>query len=480
MTYTLLHISDLHRAQADPIGNAELLSTLLADRDRAAQENPPIGSPDAIVVTGDLVQGARLGLEDYGAELDAQYEVATDFLIRLADEFLDGDRARMVILPGNHDVDWNGAKAAMQLIADEDVPSRFLPAMCGPSSDWRWSWDDRRVYRIVDRAHYDTRLARFDRLVDSFYADVDIMRTPLFRVHPLHDGRIALVAFDSCFGNDCFAFHGQIDEDAMALAHLDLRGQPFELCIAAWHHSIEGDPAATDYMSVSTVEGLIGKGFRLGLHGHQHRAAASTRYIHLPHQEVMAVISAGSLCAGARNLPTGVNRQYNLIEIADDLCSARVHVREMAIAHNFAPARRPEFGFLSYIDLKWKLPDLQPRPQPADSEQALTLDAEQAITAGRFEQAERALGGVSTEPGSYPRSLLVTALQEQHAWDRLAEFLAEPSSIHELVAATNALVELGDYDHAEGVLDRHRYPLQMPVPIVEDLRALIAAKRVLN
>ena len=58
----------------------------------------------------------------------------------------------------------------------------------------------------------------------------------------------------------------------------------------------------------------------------------------------MAVISAGSLCAGPKELPTGVNRQYNVLEISDDSSSVRVHVREMAIGTVFAPARRPEFG----------------------------------------------------------------------------------------------------------------------------------------
>ncbi len=62
MTYTLLHISDLHRLATDPIGNPELLSTLISDRERAAREAPVIAAPDAITVTGDLVQGPRLGI----------------------------------------------------------------------------------------------------------------------------------------------------------------------------------------------------------------------------------------------------------------------------------------------------------------------------------------------------------------------------------------------------------------------------------
>jgi 3',5'-cyclic AMP phosphodiesterase CpdA len=111
---------------------------LVADRDRTAAQDTAIGPPDAIVLTGDLIFGASLDLPDYEAELDAQYEVASDFIDRLADRFLAGDRARLVIVPGNHDIDWNAARAAMEHVAEADVPPRFSQTSCGPNSEWRW------------------------------------------------------------------------------------------------------------------------------------------------------------------------------------------------------------------------------------------------------------------------------------------------------------------------------------------------------
>ena len=348
--------------------------------------------------------------------------------------------------------------------------------MCGPTDELRWSWEERRAYRIVDQGLYKARLARFDALVDSFYAGVDIVRGPLYRMHSLLDERIVIVAFDSCVGNDCFANHGAIAEDAVAKAHLDLQNTPYELRVAVWHHSIDGEPAATDYMSVSTVHRLIGKGFRLGLHGHQHRAAAANRYVHLPEEEVMAVISAGSLCANVRGLPIGVNRQYNLIELAEDLSSARVHVREMAIATNFAPAKRAEFGFSSHVDLSWSLA-ADGAQQRSERERNLTLEAERANAEQRFGDAESSLRRVSRPSGSYARSLLVIALREQHAWERLAEELREPQSIEELVAGTHALAQSGMHHQAEEYLESHRASLQLPAATAGELRSMIAALR---
>jgi 3',5'-cyclic AMP phosphodiesterase CpdA len=478
LPYTILHISDLHRSPADPIGNHELLSALLADRDRAGSEDPAIGAPDAIVVTGDLVYGAPLGQENYEAELDAQYEVAVDFLDLLAENFLDGDRTRLAVVPGNHDIDWNGARAAMVPVAETDVPDSFSLGSCGPDSNWRWSWEERRVYRIVDRDLYDSRLARFDALVENFYTGVDVVKHPLYRLHRLHGDRIAIVAFDSCLGNDCFALHGKIDERAIADAFMELRGQAPELYVAAWHHSIEGEPVDTAYMSPSTVEDLIGKGFRLGLHGHQHRAAADNRYVHLPEKQEIAVVSAGSLCATGLSLPTGVARQYNLIQIADDLTSARVHVREMVIANNFAPAKRTEFGLMGYLDLEWQLPASRLQHQ-AEAGDARVLEAEKANAKGDFTVAENLLGDVSTEPGSYARDLLRIALQEQRAWERLVSLLDPPATIAELSIATKALAESGDSDRAERFLDLHWGSVGMSRPDADNLRDFVSAKRAL-
>src|SRR5262245_58974096 len=91
--YTLMHISDLHRSSANPISNDELISGLVSDQERFAYEMPEITKPQAIIVSGDLVQGLPLGAPTYPDDLKAQYDEAFDLLIRLADAFTDGDRS---------------------------------------------------------------------------------------------------------------------------------------------------------------------------------------------------------------------------------------------------------------------------------------------------------------------------------------------------------------------------------------------------
>ena len=159
----------------------------------------------------------------------------------------------------------------------------------------------------------------------------------MFALFSLCDDRIGVAAYNSCHGNDCFAFHGMIQQGSVARSDLDMNdlGKVYDLRMAVWHHNIEGSPYRTDYMDVDVVRGMIGRGFRLGLHGHQHKAQATAQEIRLPDRERMAIVSAGSLCADVNNLPVGTHRQYNILEIAEDFRSVRIHVRAMTVANLF-------------------------------------------------------------------------------------------------------------------------------------------------
>jgi 3',5'-cyclic AMP phosphodiesterase CpdA len=97
--FSILHISDLHRSFTDPISNDELISSLVMDRERYSLEDKLIPIPQAIIVSGDIIQGMPLKGADFGEVLNQQYKTATEFLERLTDEFLDGDKSRIIIIP---------------------------------------------------------------------------------------------------------------------------------------------------------------------------------------------------------------------------------------------------------------------------------------------------------------------------------------------------------------------------------------------
>ena len=360
--FSVLHISDLHRSPYDPISNEELVSALVSDRDRYVREDPAVPVPEAIVVSGDIVHGVKLGATGHEEALSEQYAAAEAFMDELVRRFLHGDRSRIVIVPGNHDVDWNTAFAAMTPVAEDDIPRDLEETLYREPSDYRWDWKTRTLYRISDRDVYERRLEAFWCFFARFYDGVpDLLKVEAgadANLFSLCEGRVGVAAFNSCHGNDCFDHRGVIRKEGVARSHLDLNdtGKIFDLRLAVWHHNIDGPPQRTDYMDAEIVQGMVGRGFRLGLYGHQHRTQVTPHHVYLPDRERMAVVSAGSLCAGARDLPTGTYRQYNVLEVPADFTRVRAHVREMAVANLFSRGHLAEFGGLGYADLGWDPP----------------------------------------------------------------------------------------------------------------------------
>lgn len=480
--FSILHITDLHRAKSDPISNSELLSALISDRECYEREDPPIRPPDAIVVSGDIIQGVTLNQLDFERELAAQYDVAHEFLVSLADRFLDGDRTKVIIVPGNHDIDWNVAFSSMEPVSEDALRLSLPGALFEPNSPYRWDWRSRRLYRIKDVHEYRQRLAAFWAFFERFYHGFgEMLRVAPWsdaNLYSLDDGRIGIAAFNSCVSNDCFAFHGEIPREAIARAHLDLKDLgPWRLRIAVWHHDIEGPPHRADYMDIEIVRGMIGRGFRLGLYGHQHRVQITPQHAHLLGRETMAIVSAGSLCAGRRELPTGALRGYSITEIRDDYGGARVHVREMRFANLFSRAVLRDFEGRSYVDLEWTTPlDAAGRPEDPAGEKrvAILRKAEDALRAqSDAAEALRLLSAIDVTDDAFGRRLAVEAAVAYGDPMTLIEIVRKPQTIEELVLLVDAYIAARDGEKATSAISEHASRLSMPEPVQTELQTKI-------
>ena len=130
-------------------------------------ESEGIPQPDLIVVSGDLIQGAGANVYDTDIEVATQYREAGDFLKQVADEFVDSDRSRVILVPGNHDVHWGRSFAAMEPI--ETYPNDIALKAFQSDSRMRWNRKDRQVYTITDNVKYKSRLEQFREFRTSFY-----------------------------------------------------------------------------------------------------------------------------------------------------------------------------------------------------------------------------------------------------------------------------------------------------------------------
>ncbi len=459
--FTVLHISDLHRSREEPVDNDSLVAALLADSDRYLGETPPVPAPGAIVVSGDLIQGVAIGAADWQDIMRDQYRVAADFLDQLATRFLAGDRSKVIVVPGNHDVCWNTSFAAMERVSEDKFPKDVRLALIEPDSRYRWSWRERALYRVCDQNAYAARMHFYWDFVRSFYSGVtlplQIDRDRGFQLFELLDRSIVVAAFDSVDRNDCFSCSGAIPRSAVAKCNLELRDNPraYKLRMAVWHHSIQGPPLREDYMDASQVREMGGLGFQLGLHGHQHVAEASTQFIYLNETQSMGIVSAGSLCAGAKELPRGVNRQYNLIVLDDELCHARVHVREIVDGEQFSGKRNGAF-LRGYSELSWRgTTDMAGRlvDVMATNSRRTVIQAEAALHADRPREAIALLRNLELAPGSYERKLAIQAFQLERDWKSVIDTIGTPETTEEVVFLVSAFLNCGLLDKAASALD---------------------------
>jgi len=483
--YTLMQISDLHRSEADPISNDELVSCLLADHERFQRETPTIAKPDAIVITGDLVQGLSLGSSKYPAELETQYNEAIELISKLSDAFVGGDRAKIVLVPGNHDIDWNAARNAMEPVDEDaqDLPERLLL----PGSNYRWCWNPPKLFRITDQRQYESRFKYFCKLHYDFYKDARVAfpldPTRYWNLFSLAEGDIVICAFNSCATNDCFNLCGKIPVEAISQSHLKLlQSSDHLLRISVWHHNVQGPPRKSNYMDVNTIRLMIDKGYRLGLHGHQHKSDVLPCSLHTSEKQMMSIVGVGSLCAGPKDLPQGFNRQYNIIEINDGYRECRVHIREMTVPGIFAPARLTALGGRSYDDLKWTPVSSSPIVNTGldgGRRNAIMNEIEMLMSSGDYDGAIAKIdeGMDVLDCSQYGRKVLSEALYKGQKWERLAIHVSKPQNADELNKLVQATIALKDWPMGDAVVRAAEASGQFPPMVLQDLRDRLSAER---
>src|SRR5262249_52787434 len=150
MKISILHISDLHRDPDNPISSDVLIDSLENDRRRySCEEDPVVRSPDLIIVSGDIIYGIKPNEPNPQDRLGQQYQEALHFLNGLADRFLAGDRSRLVIVPGNHDVSaYHFEQSLHRVDILPDRKKELVTQLFSSTSTLRWSWAKFELYAI--------------------------------------------------------------------------------------------------------------------------------------------------------------------------------------------------------------------------------------------------------------------------------------------------------------------------------------------
>lgn len=446
---SILHISDLHKDDDDDYGN--LLSSLVTDIDYC-KDNKGINKPDIIVVSGDIIRGATGDNSD--EEIKRQYAQVKVFLESLVDVFLDGDKSRIVIVPGNHDIDREVSKKSMRIINVDNIDEKrkLLNQILEDSSTLRWSWSDFSFYEIFDLEEYNKRFENFIRFFNEFYNGCHILindpkeQSLIFNYDKY---KIAFIGFNSCYNLDHLNTSGKIYPTALTRLDGELKNiyNQGTLLVGVWHHHTNGYPNESNYLDKRILSAMIDRHIYLGLHGHQHISSIANEFKNTINGKSLYLISAGTLYGGRKELPYRAGRQYNIIEIEhNNDVVITVHSREDISRSLFAiPSFQDgkiDSGSDSYLQFKL--------PKPPQSEITTIIDRILRDTEDLAIICDK-LSELDTE-NFIVRKFLLDSLQKMNAYERICTVFIHPKNINEAVALLEAVNELNDETKAREVL----------------------------
>lgn len=454
---SILHISDLHKKEAYDFDN--LYDSMVDDSvDYAAKG---IMKPNVIVVSGDLIRG---GTPD---EIDAQYKESKEFLEKLTTYFLKGDKRRILIVPGNHDVDWNVSKAVMKSIPkpqfqqdedNEETKKKYLKEKSeydrimtlfrkGDLPYYRWDWDVQELKCIEDKISYKKRFEKFATFYKDFYGiEYSLNPQKQYKLFDFPDEGFCFVGFNSCNLNDHLNYSGKIAPQCVTSASKEMAVLKDRVFIGVWHHNINGIPIVDNYLDYRVLDSLLKMDMRVGLHGHQHYSSVIKRYKNVDKEDnYMYLISTGSLYGTSDILNYGTPRQYNILELErrDNILDIKLHLRE--------DENKEEYDLPSWVEgtvygvnkQHWHT-TMSIHPTMSEDEEISSIISE----AMRTEHYHGAISKLIALGDDKPmiRKLIIDFYGNMKDYRSLIYYIGNPQNMDEITKIISAAGELNDKD----------------------------------
>ena len=197
-----------------------------------------------------MVQGSNKSIK----EIEEQYQRAKEFLERLCTELFEGNKERVIIVPGNHDVAWLTSSESMVKIQSENAGIQRI--LTEPKNGKRWNWNDLSLYEIKDFELYNRRFLPFAKFYESFYGGkrkYSLNPDEQFDIYEYDNEKLLFVGFNSCFLNDHLNAMGVINPNCISNCFSKINKSKYKgwVKIAVWHHakSMEYLQRMTSWMS---------------------------------------------------------------------------------------------------------------------------------------------------------------------------------------------------------------------------------------
>jgi GTPase SAR1 family protein/predicted phosphodiesterase/RNase P subunit RPR2 len=284
----LLHLSDLHlenEAQAQ-VYRTQLETDLIQEL--------KVKRMEYLVISGDIANHST----------EEEYRAAFAMLDGLVKRF-GLDSSRVVVVPGNHDLNWDASEAAYPFVPKRKLPSPLPEGCYIPTGDVGVLLCDDSLYR--ERfALFNAYLYR--RVYTSQDYPLDYADQIVWIERP--EDRILFLGLNSCWQLDHhFRDRASIHIGALTRALDRLQEKSYDgwLKIAVWHYPVTGQEMMNDeFMQLLAIHG-----FQVCLHGHIHEAIEG--FHKYDYRRGIRIVGAGTFGAPTREQVAGIPMQYNLL-----------------------------------------------------------------------------------------------------------------------------------------------------------------------
>ena len=270
----ILHLSDLLFGTKDDASRwyKQLTSDLY--------ENFKCDCLDALIISGDVAKNST----------PEEYEAAKEFIINLMIHFR-LKWSEVVIVPGNHDLNWKLSEEAFTPVKHKDDKG------------------EKKYVEVLDPEKYKQRFKYFQEFYQTlFKKPYSLKPEQQYTLHHFPNQKLLILGLNSSWQLDhrCkFRFRAGINSDALGNAIRKINNydkyKESRLKIAVWHHPLHGD-SEDRIKDWDFMKQLEKNGFRLILHGHIHQARPDDfHHFDEPAWKEIETIAAGTFGVPMRN-----------------------------------------------------------------------------------------------------------------------------------------------------------------------------------
>jgi UDP-2,3-diacylglucosamine pyrophosphatase LpxH len=299
----LLHLSDIH------LGTSPQAKRYRSQLESDLKNELKVNRLHYLIISGDIAN--RSTKEEY----DAAFEFVDGLVKRFG-----LDSSRVVIVPGNHDLNWDLSKQAYQFTYQADLPNPLPEGEYIPAGDAGALVRDENLYG--DRFNYFSEYFYKKAYLGTEYPK-DYSQQSI--IHECPEDKILFLALNSCWQLDHhYKSRASINSDAIANAIDKILEKDYRdwLKIAVWHHPIAGQEA----MNNNFLQQLAVNGFQICMHGHIHEAIED--FYKYDQDRKLHIIGAGTFGAPTHEQVTGIPLQYNLLCIEPETQIMTVETRK--------------------------------------------------------------------------------------------------------------------------------------------------------